>query len=162
MALYQSVADDFSATVNEWPSAIVIVVGYLSNQMLLWMVLVCLIIWAAALLGRSKSISKEITTTAMRLKMETYERQKIIKEYNVSLGYDEVRGRDMIAAFIAQLGPLGTKYVAPLKEYGFGDLVRLCKLNRDQLSGLLVRVHASQDEIEVILAAVDEKRLELM
>jgi len=130
--------------------------------MLLWILLVCILIWALALHRRAKHITNEIKATAMRLKMETYERKKIIKEYNVSLGYDEVRGRDMFAAFIAELGPAGPKYVTPLKEYGFGDLVRLCKLSREQLTGLLVRGGAPNEEIELILAKVDEKRHELI
>ena len=53
-------------------------------------------------------------------------------------------------------------YGEKLIQAGFGDLLKLCRLNDDQLAGLLTRLHAHPGHAKILVGQLTRKRIELL
>jgi len=157
-----TVAADFSDEFDRLPESVLLAYDYISNSVLLWMAVITLIIWILGIKRRQARITKEIKSTRHRLKMEAYEREKIIKAYNVQLGYGEVRGVEMFEEWVAELGEIGEKYGPKIVADGYGNLTRLCKLRNDQVEGMLFRHGATPEAVATILEGLEDARLTLI
>lgn len=87
---------------------------------------------------RLKILDEEVKSTSDSLKREIRDQTRLIKEYHVSSG--ERRGKDMFTEWIHEAGELGVMYAKGFQRAGYGNMVKLCKLNEAQLDGLLHRI----------------------
>lgn len=154
--------EDWSRQLQRLPNSMLLVIEYLCNQMSLWIVIGFLGVWAANLRRAEKAFQREIKAVTVRFKMETHLQKKIIRAYDIDVGLGELRGRRLFASWVEEMGEIGVKYIAPLAQVGYGDLVKLCKLTPLQVSGLLARLNCPPSEIKHILVEIERKQLQLL
>jgi hypothetical protein len=167
-----TVSAGFTLQLRRLPAYVTIILDYASNPLLLWAVISVIVIMLINVGSQQRAVKDEIKSTSIRLKLETFERNKIIKAYNLVMGYGEVRGREMFHAWLKELDEkLAAKLGAPLQEKGYGDMIRICKLTPEQLRGLLWQINnwpgnignnITREEAEEVMLSVEGVRLGLL
>jgi hypothetical protein len=136
---YQRIVD----VMKTLPTWCVSAFGYMSNVLLLWLIIVLLALAWFISMRRLRISQEEFHHCEARLKMERQEKTAIIRTHGIVFDEAEKAGREMFNTFMLdEMGAMGEKYGALLLSQGYGDINILLKLSEADLTELLTKKYA--------------------
>ncbi len=157
----QRIVDNMLEQSRSLPSWAAISIDYLSNALLLWVLLV-LAFTAILFLNKQYALLKQERDNLKHLlSIEATEKRVIIRRHNIKFDVAELTGKEQFRTWVtSDIGFLGEIYGPKIIEWGKGDMNVLMGMHPDDVESMMVAFDAPEGHIALFQRKLEQRRLE--